>query len=42
MARSATRRPGGVKRAKLFGRCEPQSAVEPFGRLVENVLTVEP
>jgi hypothetical protein len=42
MARSATRRPGGVKRAKLFGRCEPQSGAEPFGRLVENVLTFEP
>jgi hypothetical protein len=31
-----------VRRAKLFDRCEPRSGIEPFGRLVEQVMTVEP
>ena len=28
--------------AQLFGRCEPTTGIEPFGRLVEQVMTVEP
>ena len=31
-----------VHRAKLFGRCEPTTGIEPFGRLVEQVMTTEP
>jgi hypothetical protein len=31
-----------VHRAKLFGRCEPKNGIEPFGRLVEQVMTEEP
>ncbi len=31
-----------VHRAKLFGRCEPQTGIAPFGRLVEAVMTSEP
>jgi transposase len=31
-----------VHRARLFGRCEPTTGIEPFGRLVEQVMTVEP
>jgi hypothetical protein len=31
-----------VRRAKLFGRCEPRSGIEPFGRLVAQVMRVEP
>ena len=31
-----------VHRAKLFGRCEPSTGIEPFGRLVEQVMTAEP
>jgi len=31
-----------VHRAKLFGRCEPKNGIEPFGRLVEQVMSVEP
>lgn len=31
-----------VHRACLFGRCEPTTGIEPFGRLVEQVMTVEP
>jgi hypothetical protein len=31
-----------VHRAQLFGRCEPTTGIEPFGRLVEQVMTVEP
>jgi len=31
-----------VQRAKLFDRCEPRSGIEPFGRLVEQVMTTEP
>lgn len=29
-------------RARVFGRCEPRTGIEPFGRLVEQVMTVEP
>lgn len=31
-----------VHRAKVFGRCEPATGIEPFGRLVEQVMTTEP
>jgi DDE superfamily endonuclease len=31
-----------VHHAWLFGRCEPTTGIEPFGRLVEQVMTVEP
>jgi len=31
-----------VHRARLFGRCEPKTGIEPFGRLVEQVMTAEP
>jgi hypothetical protein len=31
-----------VHRACLFGRTEPTTGIEPFGRLVEQVMTVEP
>jgi hypothetical protein len=31
-----------VRRAKLFGRCEPKTGKEPFDRLVSQVMTVEP
>jgi hypothetical protein len=31
-----------VHRARLFGRCEPTTGIGPFGRLVEQVMTVEP
>src|SRR5204863_8639524 len=31
-----------VHQARLFGRCEPTTGIEPFGRLVEQVMTVEP
>ncbi len=31
-----------VHRAQLFGRTEPTTGIEPFGRLVEQVMTVEP
>lgn len=31
-----------VHRAKLFGRCEPTTGIEPFGRLVEQVMSTEP
>jgi DDE superfamily endonuclease len=31
-----------VHRALLFGRTEPTTGIEPFGRLVEQVMTVEP
>ena len=26
----------------MFGRCEPATGIEPFGRLVEQVMTTEP
>jgi DDE superfamily endonuclease len=29
-------------RARLFGRCEPSTGIEPFGRLVEQVMGAEP
>ena len=31
-----------VHRAKLFGRCEPKNGIEPFGRLVDEVMRGEP
>ena len=31
-----------VHRAKVFGRCEPSTGIEPFGRLVDQVMTAEP
>jgi len=31
-----------VHRGRLFGRCEPKNGIEPFGRLVEQVMSVEP
>ena len=31
-----------VHRARVFGRCEPTTGIEPFGRLVEQVMTTEP
>jgi hypothetical protein len=31
-----------VHRAKVFGRCEPATGIEPFGRLVAQVMTQEP
>jgi transposase len=31
-----------VHRARLFGRCESSTGIEPFGRLVAQVMTVEP
>ena len=31
-----------VHRAKLFGRCEPNNGIEPFGRLVDEVMKEEP
>lgn len=31
-----------VHRARLFGRCEPTTGIAPFGRLITQVMTVEP
>jgi DDE superfamily endonuclease len=31
-----------VHRAKLFGRCEPKNGIEPFARLVDEVMREEP
>ena len=31
-----------VHRAKVFGRCEKTAGIEPFGRLVEQVMGTEP
>lgn len=31
-----------VRRARIFGRCEERSGIEPFGRLVEQVMKKEP
>jgi transposase len=31
-----------VHHARIFGRCEPKTGIEPFGRLVEHVMTSEP
>ena len=32
----------GVHRLKLFGRCEAQSGIDPFDRLVAQVMPQEP
>jgi hypothetical protein len=31
-----------VHRARVMGRCEPTTGIQPFGRLVEDVMTAEP
>lgn len=31
-----------VHRARVFGRCEPATGIEPFGRLLTQVMTTEP
>jgi hypothetical protein len=31
-----------VQRAKVFGRCEPASGIEPFNRLVDHVMSGQP
>src|SRR6266705_932426 len=31
-----------VHHARLFGRCEPSTGIDPFGRLVAQVMTTEP
>lgn len=31
-----------VRRAKIFGRCEPKNGIVPFGRLAEQVMSQEP
>jgi DDE superfamily endonuclease len=31
-----------VHRAQVFGRCEPATGIEPFGRLVAQVMTAQP
>jgi hypothetical protein len=31
-----------VHRARVFGRCEPKAGIEPFDRLVEQVMTTQP
>ena len=31
-----------VQRARIFGRCEARSGIEPFGRLVDQVMGTEP
>jgi hypothetical protein len=31
-----------VHQAQLFGRCEPSTGIQPFDRLVEQVMTTEP
>lgn len=31
-----------VHRAKVFGRCEATTGIEPFGRLVDQVMSLEP
>ena len=31
-----------VHHARIFGRCEARTGIEPFGRLVEQVMTTEP
>ena len=33
---------GDVRRAKLFDRCEPKGGIEPFDRLVDQVMTQQP
>jgi hypothetical protein len=31
-----------VHHARLFGHCEPTTGIDPFGRLVEQVMITEP
>jgi hypothetical protein len=31
-----------VHHAKVFGRCEPTTGIDPFDRLVDQVMTAEP
>ena len=31
-----------VQQARIFGRCEPSTGIEPFGRLVDQVMSIEP
>lgn len=31
-----------VRRAKIFGRCEPKTGIVPFGRLMKDVMSQEP
>jgi hypothetical protein len=31
-----------VHHARIFGRCEPKTGIEPFGRLVKQVMSTEP
>ena len=31
-----------VRRARIFGRCEPKNGIQPFGRLVSQVMEQEP
>src|SRR3954447_11599025 len=31
-----------VHHARIFGRCEPKTGIEPFGRLVRQVMSTEP
>jgi transposase len=31
-----------VHRGRVFGRCEPTTGIDPFGRLVDQVMTTEP
>ena len=31
-----------IHRAKIFGRCEPKTGIQPFARLVHQVMNVEP
>ena len=31
-----------MHRARVFGRCEDTTGIEPFGRLVSQVMTAEP
>src|SRR3954454_21744327 len=32
----------GVHRGRVFGRCETTTGIAPFGRLVEQVMSIEP
>jgi hypothetical protein len=40
--RSIGRRGKASRKPRLFGRCEEKVGIEPFGRLVEQVMTHEP
>jgi hypothetical protein len=42
VGRSSISPPGTSTGPKLFGRSEPRTGIEPFGRLVEQVMTSEP